>query len=134
MTEQDRPDARRPGPGTARSPVRPYTLTRGRTASREALPPETVVVSAEESGAGAVPGSPPGANLGPEASAIVGLCRPWSSVAEISARLHLPLGVVRVLLEDLRDAGRVHVHPPSPGHGEDTDQLERALRELRKRI
>ncbi|MBW0106702.1 FAD-binding protein, partial [Pseudonocardia sp. KRD291] len=48
MTEQDRTDARRPGPGTARSPVRPYTLTRGRTASREALPPETVVVAADE--------------------------------------------------------------------------------------
>ncbi|MBW0105225.1 DUF742 domain-containing protein, partial [Pseudonocardia sp. KRD291] len=80
------------------------------------------------------PGRPGGGALGPEASAIVDLCRPWSSVAEISARLHLPLGVVRVLLEDLDDAGRVHVHPPSPGHGEDTDQLERALRELRKRI
>ncbi|MDN5914438.1 MAG: DUF742 domain-containing protein [Pseudonocardia sp.] len=131
MTEQDRPDARRPGPGTARSPVRPYTLTRGRTASREALPPETVVVAADDA-----PGTDTGRgpSLTPEGSAIVDLCRPWCSVAELSALLHLPLGVVRVLIEDLDDAGRVHVHPPSPAHGEDTDQLERALRELRKRI
>lgn len=134
MTEQDRTDARPPGPGTARSPVRPYTLTRGRTAPREALPPETVVVAAEDPAPGGRTVPPPGGGTGPEASAIVELCRPWCSVAEISALLHLPLGVVRVLLSDLRDAGRVHVHPPSPGHGEDTDQLERALRELRKRI
>lgn len=72
--------------------------------------------------------------LAPEAAAIVELCRPWCSVAEVAAHLHLPLGVVRVLIQDLDDAGLVHIHPPSPGHGEDTDQLERALRELRKRI
>jgi hypothetical protein len=70
----------------------------------------------------------------PEAGAIVELCRPWSSVAEISARLHLPLGVVRILLEDLRDDGLVHIHQLSPDTGEDTDHLERALRELRKRL
>lgn len=126
MAEPDRPDARG-ADRSARSPVRPYTLTRGRTAARGALAPEAVVAAAES-------GSATAGGLGPEAVDILGLCRPWSSVAEISARLHLPLGVVRVLLGDLRDAGLVHIHESSPDHGEDTDQLERALRELRKRI
>ena len=35
------------------------------------------------------------------------------SVAELSAHLHLPLGVVRVLVGDLADEGRVVVHRPS---------------------
>lgn len=118
------PDRGAYGDGAERSPVRPYALTGGRTA-RSALPPETVVA--------ADPATPPGAGHPPEAAEIVALCRPWCSVAEISGLLHLPLGVVRVLVEDLVDGGVVHLHHPSPA-SEDTDQLERALRELRKRI
>jgi Protein of unknown function (DUF742) len=127
MTEPDRRADRHRGGGdaTQRSPVRPYTLTGGRTA-RAALPPETVV-------AAAVPALPPGTGRSPEAARILELCRPWCSVAELSALLRLPLGVVRVLVEDLVDGGLAHLHQPSPA-GEDSDQLERALRELRKRI
>jgi hypothetical protein len=119
----DRP--RRGGDGAPRSPVRPYALTGGRTA-RAALPPETVVSAAVQDG-------PFGAGHSPEAVRILELCRPWRSVAELSALLRLPLGVVKVLVQDLDDGGAVHLHHPSHA-GEDTDQLERALRELRKRI
>lgn len=112
------------GDGAERSPVRPYALTGGRTA-RATLPPETVVAAAVPDGARA--------GRSPEATRILELSRPWRSVAELSALLRLPLGVVRVLVEDLADGGVVHLHHPSPA-SEDTDQLERALRELRKRI
>lgn len=70
----------------------------------------------------------------PEARAIVELARPWRSVAEIAAELHLPLGVVRVLLTDLAEAGLVTVHHPPSTDGGDTDHLERALRGLRNRL
>ena len=127
MTEPDRgaDRHRHGGDGAQRSPVRPYALTGGRTA-RVALPPETVV-------AAAVPAGSPGAGRSPEAARILELCRPWRSIAELSALLRLPLGVVRVLVEDLVDGGLAHLHQPTPA-GEDPDQLERALRELRKRI
>ncbi|MCD2197388.1 FAD-binding protein [Actinomycetospora endophytica] len=68
----------------------------------------------------------------PEARAILEAARPWRSLAEIAAGTRLPLGVVRVLVTDLADAGHVRVH--RPGAGADTDQLERALRGLQRRI
>ena len=127
MTEPDRgSDRHRPGgDGAQRSPVRPSALTGGRTAHTE-LPPETVVAAAVAQGA-------PGGGRSPEAARILELSRPWRSVAELSALLRLPLGVVKVLVQDLDDGGLVHLHRPSPA-SEDPDQLERALRELRKRI
>jgi hypothetical protein len=79
------------------------------------------------------PGSADPADPGPpEARAIVEAARPWRSLAEIAAGTRLPLGVVRVLVTDLADAGLVRVH--RPGAGTDTDQLERALRGLQARI
>jgi hypothetical protein len=134
-----------PDPGTL---VRPYTLTRGRTSASDPWPPETVVSatgrvpaprtvepSADDGGpddgssGGSRDDGPAGA---PEARAIVEAARPWRSLAEIAAGVRLPLGVVRVLVTDLADAGFVRVHRPDSGA--DTDQLERALRGLRARI
>jgi hypothetical protein len=67
----------------------------------------------------------------PETRAIVELCRRMRSVAEISALLRIPLGVVRVLLSDLADQGRIRVygtgHPGNP----DRALLERVLSGLR---
>ncbi|HEY2222009.1 FAD-binding protein [Actinomycetospora sp.] len=75
----------------------------------------------------------PGPDAGPpEARAIVEAARPWRSLAEIAAGTRLPLGVVRVLVTDLADAGLVRVH--RPGAGADTDQLERVLRGLQRRL
>jgi hypothetical protein len=61
----------------------------------------------------------------PEMRAIVEVCRRMRTVAEISALLKLPLGVVRVLLSDLADQGRIRVY--GTGHG--TGRPERALLE-----
>jgi len=87
--------------------VRPYALTRGRTRpGRSDLPLEAlvrVVVGATD---------PVGTA---ERRRILDLTREQIlSVAELSAHLSLPLGVVRVLVGDLADEGLVVVHTGSP--------------------
>ncbi|MEO7572347.1 MAG: DUF742 domain-containing protein [Acidimicrobiales bacterium] len=90
---------------TERTLVRPYALVRGRTRAGAAasLPVEAVIVTDADVA------SP---DLILEPAAIVRLCRRPYSVAEVSGLLHLPVGVVRVLVADLADAGFVHVNLP----------------------
>jgi predicted ArsR family transcriptional regulator len=52
--------------------------------------------------------------LEPEYQAIMRLCRRPISLAEISARLDIPLTVVRVLLGDLVAAGDVRTRASAP--------------------
>jgi hypothetical protein len=87
--------------------VRPYALTRGRTRpGRSDLPLEALVRAV----AGAT--DPLGTA---ERRRILDLTREQIlSVAELSAHLSLPLGVVRVLVGDLADEGLVVVHTGSP--------------------
>jgi Protein of unknown function (DUF742) len=83
--------------------VRAYTWTGGRTKSRGRLEIETLVSTsarAEES-LGA---------LRSEHQSIALLCRQSRSVAEVGALMSLPLGVVRVLLDDMADLGLLEVH------------------------
>jgi hypothetical protein len=55
-------------------------------------------------------------------------CRRRQSVAEVSALLSLPLGVVRVLVGDMADEGLVRVHGPAgDGRGPDPALLQRVL-------
>ena len=70
--------------------------------------------------------------LGLERRSIALLCRDILSIAEISARLDLPLGVVRVLVGDMAEEGLVTVHrPASVGDRPDLALLERVLYGLR---
>ena len=87
--------------------VRPYALTRGRTRpGRADLPLEALV-------RGVAGISDPAGTL--ERRRILELVRgEILSVAELSAHLSLPLGVVRVLVGDLADDGLVVVHSGSP--------------------
>ncbi|MBB4895305.1 hypothetical protein FHS39_004372 [Streptomyces olivoverticillatus] len=98
--------------------VRPYAMTRGRTraADEERLDLIALVV-AEEFWAG----HPEGAHaivdptLSPEHLDIADLARTEPrSIAELAAGLDLPVGVVRVLVGDLIDAGYVQVTRPVP--------------------
>jgi hypothetical protein len=67
-----------------------------------------------------------------EQRAIAALCRDILSIAEISARLDLPLGVTRVLVGDMADEGMVMVHRPThAGDRPDLALLERVLYGLR---
>jgi hypothetical protein len=105
--------------------VRPYTITAGRTRSKVDLPME--------------------ARLGLDPSAherewgsdlqgrIVEVCD-QKSVAEVSAAVSMPIGVVRVLLGDLVEQGYVGVQATlndSSSRDERLDLIERTLRGLR---
>ncbi|MCX2924293.1 DUF742 domain-containing protein [Streptomyces sp. NEAU-W12] len=127
--------------GADRKParVRPYSLTGGRTRSGHVLLVETFVVGTAELEAAEERKELPKGSLKstvmPELRAIVELCRRMRTVAEISALLKMPLGVVRVLLSDLADQGKIRVHGTGTGHGTgrpDRALLERVLSGLRR--
>ncbi len=67
-----------------------------------------------------------------EQRAIAALCHDVLSIAEVSAQLHLPLGVIRVLVGDMADEHLVMVHRPAhAGDLPDLALLERVLYGLR---
>jgi hypothetical protein len=71
--------------------------------------------------------------LSPECQAILGFCRDWRSVAEISAVLRLPLGVARILVADMAVDGLVRVHQTNHAEGRpNLNLLERVLSGLRQ--
>ncbi len=103
--------------------VRSYVLTGGRTRSNADLPLETLVkVTAQ--GVSAAP------RLALERKQIVELCSAPLSVAEVSAHLHLPLGVARVLVGDMSEEGFLMSFKPqhaATGERPDLKLLERVL-------
>jgi hypothetical protein len=104
--------------------VRPYTLTGGRTAPKVDLPMEATLRREWDR-----PGEPTDANL----VRILEACDK-RSVAEVSAHVHMPIGVVRVLLGDLVEQGLVRVQATlnaDSSHDERRELIERTLRGLR---
>ncbi|MHA6764362.1 DUF742 domain-containing protein [Streptacidiphilus sp. PAMC 29251] len=92
--------------------VRLYALTRGRTRGSGELFDLIALISADTPYGRDSPYGPE-VGLAPEAAAILDLCRDQpQSVAEIAADCDLPVGVIRVLLGDLHDAGLIHVARP----------------------
>ncbi|WP_455354079.1 DUF742 domain-containing protein [Streptomyces sp. SYSU K217416] len=115
--------------------VRPYSLTGGRTRFGHVLLVETFVAALEapEERRELTNGGPGPRGVMPEMQAIVEICRRMRTVAEISALLKMPLGVVRVLLSDLADQGKIRVY--GTGHGAGRPEralLERVLSGLRR--
>ncbi len=92
----------RPAPRKANL-VRPYTLTAGRTDTDVDLPLEAPIQTLQ---CGLAHEWQPNDTRGK----IIQLCVDSPSVAEISARLDLPLGVTRVLVGDLVLSGYLRVH------------------------
>ncbi|MER7160473.1 DUF742 domain-containing protein [Streptomyces lydicus] len=118
-----------PAPSGANNPlVRPYAMTGGRTRPRYQLAIEALVSTTAD----------PSKLQGqlPEHQRICHLCREIKSVAEISALLSIPLGVARILVADLAEAGLVAIHQPggdeTAGGQPDVTLLERVLSGLRK--
>lgn len=90
--------------------VRPFTLTGGRTRpSRADFTLITTVTAAD-------PQPETAARPQPEHLRILRLCARPMAVAELAARLDLPVSVVVIMLCDLLEAGRITVRPrvPSP--------------------
>ncbi|MEU1371191.1 DUF742 domain-containing protein [Streptomyces sp. NPDC005803] len=108
--------------------VRPYAMTGGRTRPRYQLAIEALVSTTAD----------PSRLQGqlPEHQRICRLCVEIKSVAEVSALLSIPLGVARILVADLAEAGLVAIHQPggdeSAGGQPDVTLLERVLSGLRK--
>ncbi|MCL2463514.1 MAG: DUF742 domain-containing protein [Micrococcales bacterium] len=86
--------------------LRPYAVTGGRVPSGRAdLPLEALVE--------AVPGAVAGLGFPPELRAIMRHATAgYTSIAELSALLRLPVGVIRVLVGDLCEQQYVRVHGP----------------------
>jgi Protein of unknown function (DUF742) len=107
--------------------VRPYTLTAGRTDSRVNLPLEAPVETLASEKAPRWPGND-------VRGQILTMCVDSPSVAEIAARLSLPLGVARVLVGDLVTQGYLRVHATLGDSTTDDERREligRTLRGLR---
>jgi hypothetical protein len=110
----------------ASSLVRPYAVTGGRTKPRYQLQIEAMVAASHYEARDL-------SVLSPECQAILSFCRDWRSVAEVSAVLHMPLGVARVLIADMAMEGLVRVHQIDHAQGRpDINLLERVLSGLRK--
>ncbi|MEU9134346.1 DUF742 domain-containing protein [Kitasatospora sp. NPDC048540] len=108
--------------------IRPFAMTGGRTRPRYELALEALVSASVD--------PVRLAGLLPEHQRICTLCTEVKSIAEVSALLTIPLGVARILVADLAEAGLVTIHQPAAG-GESGNQpdvtlLERVLSGLRK--
>ena len=109
-------------PASARV-VRAFTLTSGRTRPRVDLPVEATLLRQ----------STPEQSLEGHVGRILDVCD-TRSVAEVSALVSLPIGVVRVLLGDLVAMGHVRVQATlteDSSYDERRDLIERTLRGLR---
>lgn len=100
---------------------RPYTLTGGRTRPRGERVYDLIDVVARSD----KPADP--AVLGPERALILDLCRTPVTVADLASSVDLPLGVVRILLDDLTHENLIKVRAAAPD-GRVTDK--RLLRQV----
>jgi Protein of unknown function (DUF742) len=88
--------------------VRPYALTRGRTRpAGESLDVIAMIIAVR--GIAVDTG-----DLEPEHVAVLRLSAVPISVADLAADLDLPLGVIQILLDDLRERRLITVHHPIP--------------------
>jgi hypothetical protein len=88
--------------------VRPYALTRGRTRPSGESFDLVATVSTTRTRV-----RDPG-GLGPEHLSVLKIARRPTTVVDIASDVDLPLGVVRILLADLRELGLVTIAAPVP--------------------
>ncbi|MEV6162150.1 DUF742 domain-containing protein [Streptomyces sp. NPDC052052] len=85
-------------------PDRLYTVTAGRSRADDSFDLVTLIVSECR----------PAVGMQSEHARILELCQHPTAVVEIAAELKLPITVVRILLGDLLDMGRITArHPPA---------------------
>lgn len=104
--------------------VRPYALTGGRTepADGEVLDLIAIIV---DTGRPAEPAAR--LVLSPEHRRILKLCQRPATVADVASDTGLPVGVIRVLLADLIQQGRIKVLPGRPAGQQPSAQLLREV-------
>ncbi|WP_305789174.1 DUF742 domain-containing protein [Symbioplanes lichenis] len=106
--------------------VRPYAMTQGRVAPAGTDFDLLAFVVAT------IPDGPLPPALQPEHHALVGAAWEPTSVVELASKLDLSIGVVRVLLGDLRSAGLISLYePPAASQPHDVDVLKAVVNGLR---
>ena len=106
--------------------VRPYAMTQGRVAPTGG---EFDLVAFVVATVPDLPGVP---HLQPEHHEIVTTALEPISVVELASKLDLSIGVVRVLLGDLRSAGLISLYePPAAAQPHDVDVLKAVVNGLR---
>ena len=96
--------------------VRPYALTRGRTRHSGEAFDLVATVTATRMGV-----ADPTA-LAPEHLSVLQLARAPTTVVDIASDVDLPLGVVRILLADLRELGLVAIRAPVSTKAQQVDR------------
>jgi hypothetical protein len=105
--------------------VRPYALTGGRTRPTGTTIDLLALVSSTD-----VPVDE--FVLEPEYLAIMQNCRLPKPVADLASDLDLPLGVVRILLSDMREHGLITIRPPARNRLTDPQVLKDVADALRR--
>jgi hypothetical protein len=108
--------------------VRPYAVTRGRTEPARDIAIEAILVTTFR-------GRQESLYAGRDKHLIATMCdgRP-QSLAEVAARMRVPLGVARVLVSDMTVDGLLALHEPTfeENYDDRLDMLERVLSGLRR--
>jgi len=106
--------------------VRPYALTGGLTRpSGQRLDLLDMVRVARRTAQ-----DPP--ELSPEQAALLERCQMPAPIAELAAGLDLPVGVIRILVGDLRERGVVTIHRAQPAGFNDLKILQEVVDGLRR--
>ncbi len=107
--------------------ARPYAVVGGRTRPAGGKIDLIAMITAVRRG------RPDPASLEPEHLMLLHRCRTPVSVADLASETGLPVGVLRVLLADLRERGLMMVHQPArPSQLPDTQVLRRVADGLRR--
>ena len=107
--------------------VRPYTMTGGRTVT------DSPLIALEALVAATPEGMRRRRQFQWEAAEIITRSRRETAVVELAALIDVPIGVIRVLADDLRSHGAVTITPPpsamtaDPGADEHIDLLQKVL-------
>ena len=111
--------------GDAGPVVRPYALTRGRTRpSGERIDLIDMVRGVQVVGLNL--------RLTPEQARVLASCQIPLALVELAADLGLPIGVVRILVSDLRERGLVTIHRARPAGVSDLTILRQVADGLRR--
>lgn len=107
--------------------VRPFAVTRGRTRPAADIAIEAILVTTSR-------GIQEAPFAGRHKHLIADLCQQPQSLAEIAARMHVPLGVAKVLVAEMSNEQMLTCHNPTgqDSYDDHMNLLERVLDGLRK--
>ncbi|MEU7802602.1 DUF742 domain-containing protein [Micromonospora arborensis] len=105
--------------------VRPYAMTRGRAVAKNGFNLISLVVATT------AVAPPLDVGVGPEHVKIVNICQRPLAMAEVAAHIGVPLGTIRVLLDDLLARRLVRVTEPAHTNLPDDSVFEALINGLR---